>query len=76
MPFYQVQKIKGERGARVGRYIIASTSASFKPPSEIFNVPCDLIFPCAGGSYQLNEAAVAKLAENGCHGESSKTVNP
>jgi glutamate dehydrogenase (NADP+) len=72
MPFCQVQKIKGERGARVGRYIIASTSAKFNEPLNIYDIPCDFVFCLTNaGSYQLTEAHVAKLADNGCHGEHS-----
>ena len=41
-----VQKIKAERGARVGRYIMASTAAKFNEPASIYDIPCDLVFSC------------------------------
>ena len=62
-----VQKIKAERGARVGRYILASTSAKFNEPSAVFKVPCDLIFSCSTVS-RLEEADILSLAANGCTG--------
>jgi glutamate dehydrogenase (NADP+) len=43
-----VMKIKAERGGRVGRYIIASTTAKFLEPENIFSIPCDIIFACGG----------------------------
>ena len=42
-----VKKIKSERGARVGRYIIASTSAQFDEAEKIYDIPCDLVFSCS-----------------------------
>ena len=42
-----VQKIKAERGARVGRYIIASTAAKFNEPASMWTIPCDLVFTCS-----------------------------
>ena len=41
-----MQKIKAERGARVGRYIMASTAAKFNEPASIYDIPCDLVFSC------------------------------
>jgi glutamate dehydrogenase (NADP+) len=62
-----VEKIKSERGTRIGRYIIASTSAKFNEPASIFDVPCDLIFPCSN-NMPIDELAITKLASNGCQG--------
>jgi len=62
-----IKKIKSERGARVGRYIIASTSAQFNDPESIFDIPCDLIFSCSKYNI-INEAAVTKLSNKGCKG--------
>ena len=42
-----MKKIKSERGARVGRYIIASTSAQFDEAEKIYDIPCDLVFSCS-----------------------------
>ncbi|CAM9213225.1 unnamed protein product [Phaeothamnion confervicola] len=60
-----ILKIKEERGARVGRYIIASTTAKFRTPEDIFAIPCDVAFLCATNG-ELNAAAAKKLADNGC----------
>ena len=60
-----IQKIKGERGARVGRYIIASTTAKFSEPSNIFDIPCDYVFNCSRVNL-MDEEDVTALAKNGC----------
>jgi glutamate dehydrogenase (NADP+) len=63
-----VEKIKSERGTRVGRYIMASTSAKFKEAGDIYNVPCDLVFSMSTRSYQVTDVDVATLSSNGCQG--------
>lgn len=60
-----IVKIKSERGARVGRYIIASTTAKYQEPENIFDIPCDLVFPCSHRN-EIDEAAATLLADNGC----------
>jgi glutamate dehydrogenase (NADP+) len=62
-----VHKIKQERGALLGRYIISSTTAQFNHPDRILDIPCDLCFPCASMS-DIDEAAVSALADKGCQG--------
>lgn len=62
-----IKKIKQDRGATIGRYIIASTTCKFNEPENILSIPCDLVFPCDHG-YALNEADVSMLATNGCKG--------
>lgn len=62
-----ISKIKNERGALLGRYIISSTSAQFNDPEDILDIPCDLCFPC-GAINAIDDAAVNKLADNGCTG--------
>ena len=62
-----INKIKSERGALLGRYIISSTTAKFNDPASILDIPCDLCFPC-GAMNDIDAAAVAKLADNGCQG--------
>jgi glutamate dehydrogenase (NADP+) len=62
-----IDKIKNERGALLGRYIIQSTSAQYNEPSNLLDIPCDLIFPCAAMN-DIDEEAVGKLADNGCIG--------
>mmetsp|Transcript_41494 Transcript_41494/g.99417 ORF Transcript_41494/g.99417 Transcript_41494/m.99417 type:complete len:501 (+) Transcript_41494:153-1655(+) len=60
-----VNKIKNERGALLGRYIISSTSAQFNHPENIFEIPCDICIPC-GAMHELGDAEVNMLADNGC----------
>lgn len=62
-----INKIKSERGARVGRYIIASTTAKFNEPGTLFDIPCDLVFPC-GAMGDIDTDAANILADNGCMG--------
>lgn len=62
-----INKIKDERGALLGRYIISSTTAQFNNPPTIFDIPCDLCFPC-GAMGDVHENIVTKLADNGCQG--------
>lgn len=62
-----INKIKEERGALLGRYIISSTTAKFNDPEDIFDIPCDLCFPC-GNMNAISSAAADKLADLGCKG--------
>lgn len=62
-----INKIKDERGALLGRYIISSTTAQFNHPDNLLDIPCDLCFPC-GAMKVIDEAAVDRLANNGCKG--------
>mmetsp|Transcript_4507 Transcript_4507/g.6852 ORF Transcript_4507/g.6852 Transcript_4507/m.6852 type:complete len:234 (+) Transcript_4507:68-769(+) len=62
-----ISKIKNERGAKLGRYIIASTTAQFNDPPSVLDIPCDLCFPC-GAMNDVNELAAQKLADAGCMG--------
>jgi len=62
-----ISKIKNERGAHLGRYIIASTTAQFNDPASILDIPCDLCFPCHKMK-DIDDAAANKLADNGCMG--------
>jgi glutamate dehydrogenase (NADP+) len=63
-----VIKVKSERGARVGRYIIASTTAQYNEPSSVFDIPCDLCFPCTSTIAQIDDTAVMQLSAGGCLG--------
>lgn len=60
-----INKIKEERGALLGRYIISSTTAQFNHPESMLDIPCDICFPC-GAMREIDDAAVNKLADNGC----------
>lgn len=62
-----INKIKDERGALLGRYIISSTTAEFNIPENIMDIPSDLCFPC-GAMNIIDDQAVDKLANNGCQG--------
>lgn len=62
-----IDKIKSDRGATLGRYVISSTTAKFNEPGSVFDIPCDLCFPC-GPIKSVNTDAVTKLADNGCLG--------
>lgn len=62
-----ISKIKKERGAMLGRYVISSTTAKFNEPSSVFDIPCDLCFPC-GQIKSVDAERVGKLADNGCIG--------
>ena len=62
-----ISKIKSERGALLGRYIIASTTAKFNDPERIVDIPCDLCFPCASMN-DLTDSLVNALADKGCSG--------
>ena len=62
-----IDKIKTDRSALLGRYIIASTSAKFNDPESIFDIPCDLCFPC-GAMKDIDTPDVDKLIQNGCMG--------
>lgn len=62
-----IEKIKAERGALLGRYIISSTTAQFNSPENVLDIPCDLCFPC-GVRGEIDEKAINMLADNGCKG--------
>ncbi|CAM9471976.1 unnamed protein product [Discosporangium mesarthrocarpum] len=70
-----IVKIKSERGARVGRYIIASTTAKYQEPANMFEIPCDLVFPCSHRN-EIDEAAATLLADTGCIGVIEGANNP
>jgi len=61
-----IRAIKKERGARVGRYIISSTSCEFNEVEEIFDIKCDLVFPCNESNSIGNDEVVQKLVNGGC----------
>jgi len=60
-----LNKIKEERGALLGRYIISSTTAKFNEPENLFDIPCDICIPC-GAMKELDDVQVKTLADNGC----------
>lgn len=60
-----INKIKQERGALLGRYIISSTTAEFNTPENILEIPCDICIPC-GAMNDIDGAAANLLADSGC----------
>jgi glutamate dehydrogenase (NADP+) len=62
-----IMKIKSERGARIGRYIIASTTAKYNEPENVFSVPADLVFPCATHN-EIDGVTATMLADMGVQG--------
>ena len=72
-----INNIKSDRGALLGRYIIHSTTAQFNQPASIFDIPCDVWFPC-DPEMTLSTGAIASLADAGCRAiiESASAVDP
>ncbi|OQR84916.1 NADP-specific glutamate dehydrogenase [Achlya hypogyna] len=64
-----LKEIKAEHSARLGGYIMTSTSAKYFPAEEtsFWDHPCDLAFPCAMQN-DINDVAAKKLVKNGCKG--------
>ncbi|CAB1118026.1 unnamed protein product [Ectocarpus sp. CCAP 1310/34] len=63
--FKKITKIKQERGARVGRYIVASPSAKYNEPQSVFDAPADVAFLCRT-SNELTEVEANALVASGC----------
>jgi glutamate dehydrogenase (NADP+) len=65
----ELKTIKAERSARIGGYIMTSTSALYHPAEEgsIWDTPCDYAFPCAIQN-DITEETAKKLVKNGCKG--------
>lgn len=65
----QLKQLKTERNARIGGYIMTSTSALYHPAEDgsIWATPCDYAFPCATQS-DIHESDMKILIKNGCMG--------
>jgi len=61
-----LKKIKSDRGARIGRYIVSSTTAKYSEPENIFAIPCDVCIPCSGLTNEIGEVEAQLLADHGC----------
>ena len=63
--------VKADRGSRLGRYILASTSAKFVDGRDdqhsMFDIPCNYVFACSG-NIRIDSSVVNKLSQNGCSG--------
>ncbi|KAH9085996.1 hypothetical protein Ae201684P_005692 [Aphanomyces euteiches] len=66
---YRLKQIKSEHKARLGGYIMTSTSATYTPTEDgsLWDVPCDYAFPCAM-QHDIDEEKVKTLIKNGCKG--------
>jgi glutamate dehydrogenase (NADP+) len=65
----ELKRLKAERNARIGGYIMSSTSALYHPSEEgsIWETPCDYAFPCAIQN-DVKVDDVRLLVKNGCKG--------
>eukprot|EP00903_Cladosiphon_okamuranus_P014475 g13427.t1 len=63
--FKRIVNIKEERGARVGRYIVASPTAKYNEPPSVFDAPADVVFLCSSPNELTKEGAEALIA-SGC----------
>lgn len=65
----ELKRIKTERSARLGGYIMSSTSALYHPTEEgsVWETPCDYAFPCAIQN-DITAENVKTLVKNGCKG--------
>lgn len=61
-----LKKIKAERGARIGRYVVSSTTAKFQDPGSIFSHACDVCIPCSDFPNEIGKAEATQLADGGC----------
>lgn len=60
-----IKKVKAERGTRIGRYIISSTTAKYNEYESVFDIPCDYVFNCSRVNVMTADN-VSTLSENGC----------
>ncbi|KAE9210491.1 NADP-specific glutamate dehydrogenase [Phytophthora fragariae] len=65
----ELKRIKEERNARLGGYIMSSTTAIYHPSEDnhLWETPCDYAFPCAIQN-DVDADAVRLLVKNGCKG--------
>ncbi|CAI5704153.1 unnamed protein product [Peronospora farinosa] len=65
----ELMRIKKERNARLGAYIMSSTTANYHPSEEgcLWETPCDYAFPCAIQN-DVDADTVRLLVKNGCKG--------
>ncbi|GMF46386.1 unnamed protein product [Phytophthora fragariaefolia] len=66
----ELKRIKEERNARLGAFIMSSTTVTYHPSDEegrLWDTPCDYAFPCAIQN-DIDADAVRVLVKNGCKG--------
>lgn len=73
----ELKRIKEERNARLGAYIMSSTTANYHPIEEgrLWETPCDYAFPCAIQN-DVDADAVRLLVKNGCKGIFEAPTSP
>ena len=59
-----LKEIKENRHGRISEYPALKKDSRFFPDGSIWNVPCDIAFPCATEN-EIDEASARKLAEGG-----------
>jgi glutamate dehydrogenase (NADP+) len=60
-----IKQIKEVERGRIGAYRVAHKNATYCANGNIWDIPCDIAFPCATQN-ELNEASARKLVANGC----------
>lgn len=60
-----VKRIKEERRGRIAEYVAERPSASYREGRTVWEVPCDVAFPCATQN-ELNEEDAARMLKAGC----------
>jgi glutamate dehydrogenase (NADP+) len=53
---------------------VASTTAKYNEPENVFSVPCDLVFPCAQHNV-IDATAATMLADMGCQGTCTREAS-
>ena len=60
-----IKQIKEVERGRLGAYRVVHKKAKYSANGLIWDIPCDVAFPCATQN-ELNEASARKLIANGC----------
>lgn len=60
-----IKQIKEVERGRIGAYRVTHKKATYTANGNIWDVPCDIAFPCATQN-ELNEASARTLVANGC----------
>lgn len=63
--FETLRQLKEEQRGRLSRYAELHPSAQYKPKSTIWEVPCQMAFPCATQN-ELDGQSAELLVKNGC----------
>lgn len=70
-----IKQLKEIERKRIGDYLQLHPEAEFHPDGIIWNIPCDLAFPCATQN-ELDVSAARVLLKNGCIGVSEGANMP